>query len=42
MASTPIKRKVETRRHSGYVGKIEAFRDKLEKMFKDSPDVPKE
>ena len=36
-ASTPIKRKVETDRHSGYVGKIEAFRDKLEDMFKDTP-----
>ena len=38
-ASTPVKRKVETDRHSGYVGKIEAFRDKLENMFKDSPDL---
>ena len=36
-ASTPIKRKVETDKHSGYVGKIEAFRDKLEDMFKDKP-----
>ena len=42
MASTPIKRKVETKRHSGYVGKIEAFREKLENMFSDSPDLPKE
>ena len=40
MASCPIKRKVETDRHSGYVGKIEAFRSKLEDMFNDSPDVP--
>ena len=38
-ASSPVKRKVETDRHSGYVGKIEAFRDKLENMFKDSPDL---
>jgi hypothetical protein len=38
-ASTPVKRKVETDRHSGYVGKIEAFRSKLEDMFKDSPDL---
>jgi len=37
MASTPIKRKVETQRHSGYVGKIEAFRNKLEDMFDNSP-----
>ena len=36
-ASSPVKRKVETDRHSGYVGKIEAFRSKLEDMFKDSP-----
>ena len=36
-ASSPVKRKVETDRHSGYVGKIEAFRTKLEDMFKDSP-----
>ena len=36
-ASSPVKRRVETDRHSGYVGKIEAFRDKLEDMFKDSP-----
>ena len=42
MASTPIKRRVETKRHSGYVGKIEAFRNKLEDMFSDSPDLPKE
>ena len=42
MASTPIKRRVETKRHSGYVGKIEAFRNKLENMFSDSPDLPKE
>lgn len=42
MASTPIKRRVETKRHSGYVGKIEAFREKLEGMFSDSPDLPKE
>ena len=42
VASTPIKRKVDTKRHSGYVGKIEAFRTRLEKMFTDSPDIPKE
>ena len=42
MASTPIKKKVNTERHSGYVGKIEAFRSKLEEMFTDSPDLPTE
>ena len=36
-ASSPVKRRVETDRHSGYVGKIESFRSKLEDMFKDSP-----
>ena len=36
-ASSPVKRRVETDRHSGYVGKIEAFRSRLEDMFKDSP-----
>ena len=39
-ASTPIKRKVSTERHSGFVGKIEQFRQKLEDMFSDSPDLP--
>ena len=38
-ASSPVKRRVETDRHSGYVGKIESFRSKLEDMFKDSPDL---
>lgn len=42
MASTPVKKKVNTERHSGYVGKIEAFRSKLEEMFTDSPDLPTE
>jgi hypothetical protein len=39
MASSPVKKKVETDRHSGYVGKIESFRSKLEDMFSDSPDL---
>lgn len=39
-ASSPLKKKVETNRHSGYVGKIEEFRSKLEDMFSDSPDLP--
>ena len=37
MASTPIKKKVETKDNSGFVGKIEAFREKLEDMFDNSP-----
>jgi hypothetical protein len=39
-ASSPLKKRVETNRHSGYVGKIEEFRSKLEDMFSDSPDLP--
>ena len=39
-ASSPLKKKVETKRHSGYVGKIEEFRSKLEDMFSNSPDLP--
>ena len=37
MASNPIKKKVETKDNSGFVGKIEAFREKLEDMFDNSP-----
>ena len=40
MASSPIKKKVETENHSGYIGEIEAFRTKLEDMFDNSPDIP--
>lgn len=40
MASSPIKKKVETENHSGYIGEIEAFRNKLEDMFDNSPDIP--
>ena len=37
MASNPVKKKVETKDNSGFVGKIEAFREKLEDMFDNSP-----
>ena len=37
MASNPIKKKVDTQDNSGFVGKIEAFREKLEDMFDNSP-----
>ena len=40
MASSPIKKKVETEQHSGYIGEIEAFRTRLEDMFDNSPDIP--
>ena len=37
--SSPIKKKVETKRNTGYIGKIEQLRKKLEKKFEDSPDL---
>ena len=40
--SSPIKRKVETKKHTGYLGKIEQFREKLDKTFNNSPDLNKE
>ena len=38
--STPIKRKVESKNHSGYLGKIQAHRDMIRRMFNKSHDVP--
>ena len=37
--SSPIKKKVETKKHTGYIGKVDQLRDKLEKDFEDSPDL---
>ena len=37
--SSPIKKKVESKKNTGYVGKIKQLRDKLEKAFEDSPDL---
>ncbi len=37
--SSPIKRKVETKNSSGYLGKIEALRKKLDKDYNISPDL---
>ena len=37
--SSPIKKKVETKKHTGFLGKIEQMRTKLEKDFNDSPDL---
>lgn len=39
-AASPIKKKVETKDNSGFIGKIDLFRDKLEGTFNDSPDMP--
>lgn len=38
--SSPVKRKIETQKNSGFIGKIENFRKKLENDFNDSPDLP--
>lgn len=40
--SSPIKKKVETKNHTGYLGKIDALRKKLERHYKNSPDLTKE
>lgn len=40
--SSPIKRKVESDKNTGFIGKIENLRKKLESDFKDSPDLNKE
>lgn len=39
-ASTPIKRKVETKSNTGYMGQIDSLRESLNKVFDDSPDLP--
>ena len=38
--STPVKKKVDADKNSGFVGKIQSFREKLEGVFDDSPDLP--
>jgi len=37
--SSPIKKKVETKNHTGYLGKIEALRKKLKESYDNSPDL---
>ena len=37
--SSPIKKKVDTKNHTGYLGKIEALRKKLDRNYKNSPDL---
>lgn len=39
-ATSPIKKKVTTDKNSGFVGKIDALRNKLEKDYLDSNDLP--
>lgn len=38
--SSPVKKKVESKDNSGFIGKIQAFREKLEGTFGESPDLP--
>ena len=38
--TSPVKRKIDTKTHSGFIGKIESFREKLEDTFGESPDLP--
>jgi len=40
--SSPIKKKVDTKRNSGYIGKVDQFRKRLDKTFDNSPDLNKE
>ena len=40
--SCPIKKRVESEKHTGYVGKIEALRKLLQKSYDDSPDLAEE
>ncbi len=40
--SSPIKRKIDTKNHSGFIGKIEKFRKKLQRDYDSSPDLNKE
>ena len=37
--ASPIKRKVQSDKNTGFVGKIEALRSELEDMFDSSPDL---
>ena len=38
-ASTPIKKRVDVKNNTGYIGKIEQLRKKLEDKYKNSPDL---
>ena len=40
--SSPIKKKVETKNNTGFIGKIEQMRKKLQKNFDNSPDLTDE
>ena len=38
--SSPVKRKMDVREHSGYLGATKDYIDYLERMYKESPDIP--
>ena len=38
--SSPIKRKVESTDHSGYIGKVDEHREQIKRMYDKSHDVP--
>ena len=40
--SSPIKRKVDSKKNTGYIGKLESFRKSLQDIFESSPDLTKE
>ena len=40
--SSPLKRKVESEKHTGYVGKIESLRKNLQGIYDESPDLTEE
>ena len=40
--SSPIKRKVDSKKNTGYIGKLDSFRKGLKDIFDASPDLTKE
>ena len=38
--SSPIKRKIESKKHSGYLGSIKSQRDQIKRMYDNSFDIP--
>jgi len=40
--TSPIKKKVESKDNSGFIDKIESFRERLQDLFDESPDIPKD
>ena len=39
-SSSPIKRKIDTSKNTGYLGNVDKFRSKLERILKKSPNLP--